>query len=83
MNIETQGHVKADGSIDLHLITPLPESEVKIVVWIEPLPPQSAFPIKEDLGWPLGFFERFVGCLADVDLEEPQDLPPEALDEFL
>ena len=32
MKIETIDHVNSDGSLDLHLVTNLPESEVKIIV---------------------------------------------------
>lgn len=70
MNIETLAQVKADGSIDLHLMTALPESEVKIVVYIEePLTSKQTHLTPTALGWPQGFFERFAGCLADVDVE--------------
>ena len=70
MNIETLGHIKADGSIDLHLMTALPESEVRVMIYIEPLSEKQKIPTPEELGWPKGFFEHFAGCLADVDLEE-------------
>ena len=28
-------------------------------------------------GWPLGYWESVVGCLADDDWEPPSDLPPD------
>lgn len=63
-------------------MTALPESEVKIVVYIEePLTSKQTHLTPTALGWPQGFFERFAGCLSDVDLEEPDDLPPEPLED--
>lgn len=33
-------------------------------------------------GWPVGYFERTFGCLADQEFEAPADPPPEPLKEW-
>jgi hypothetical protein len=38
---------------------------------VTPPPPVDA------KGWPLGYWEKFAGCWADVEFESPVDPPPE------
>ena len=40
--------------------------------------PEAAAPTAVDAnGWPLGYWESVVGCLADDDWKPPSDLPPD------
>ncbi|MGE3728546.1 MAG: hypothetical protein AB7I41_23550 [Candidatus Sericytochromatia bacterium] len=74
MQIELQGHVKSDGSLDLHLETGLPESVVKVLIQIAPAKPIQT-PLNQ--GWPEGYFEELYGCMATDPLLEPEELPIE------
>ncbi|MCX6879693.1 MAG: hypothetical protein NTW21_38705 [Verrucomicrobia bacterium] len=39
-----------------------------------PPPPPLAVDAK---GWPVGYWEKFAGCWADLEFEAPDDPPPE------
>ena len=53
----------ADAMLDLRLSTGLPESDVEVVVVIQPTEALSA--------WPAGFFESTFGAFAEHPIERP------------
>jgi len=68
VTISAKGRVKDDGTLDLHVATGLPESDVEVLLVLEP----SAS--RED-GWPEGYFERTFGSLRDNPI--PYEPPPQ------
>ena len=83
--IETRSRVGADGVLRLNLPVNLPETEVDVVIVVQPLPerldgnghaPNGATGESKDeataKGWPPGFFEQTFGCCADDPLERPE-----------
>lgn len=76
MQIQLEKHVNPDGTIDLGQVkTGLPESNVRVVIIIDPHPAHPS--------WPVGFLDKYYGCLADVNLQEPDELPLEERDVIL
>src|SRR4051812_4592509 len=67
VNIKTKSRVNADGSLVLPLATGLPESEVDVLVVVDPVP---APPVASGHGgWLPASLEALYGCLADDPLE--------------
>ena len=58
VTIAAKGRVGRDGTLDLRVTTGLPETDVEVLLVLEPTP--SSKP-----GWPEGFFERTFGSLRD------------------
>jgi hypothetical protein len=63
VSISVKSRVKADGTLDLKVATGLPESEVEVLVVVQPLGAQE-----RENGWPAGFFAQTYGCLRDDPL---------------
>ena len=63
VSISVKSRVKADGTLDLNVATGLPESEVEVLVVVQPLGAQE-----RENGWPAGFFAQTYGCLRDDPL---------------
>jgi hypothetical protein len=55
-----RGHVKLDVKTDL------PSTEADVTVIVEPVKEDEAV---DEKGWPIGFFERFAGALADNPIQ--------------
>jgi hypothetical protein len=62
--IETLGHTGRDGILKLSLSTGLPDADVAVVVRVTPLAPVSGVDAN---GWPIGFFERVVGSMPELE----------------
>jgi hypothetical protein len=76
-----KGHVDSEGRLQMDLPT-LPElrdSEVDII--IVKRTPSTDEPVDAN-GWPIGFFDRTFGALADDPIERPEQLPLEVRDEI-
>lgn len=72
-SIKLTSHVGADGVLKLHIPLGLPDTELEVVVVLQPLAPASQRPAAEELGWPPGFFEETAGALqGDPLVREPQ-----------
>ena len=64
VTISARGRVKDDGILDLHVPTGLPESDVEVLLVLEPLLKNGqGAPIQG--GWPAGYFEGTFGSLRD------------------
>jgi hypothetical protein len=67
VSISVKSRVKPDGTLDLNIATGLPESDVEVLVVVQPLP------LEQHNGWPEGFIGRTFGCLRDDPItREPQ-----------
>jgi len=76
--IKLKTHVSNDGIIKLELPTALAGQDLEVLIVLQPLEETAV----DELGWPLGFFERTYGALADTPLERPPDLPLETRETF-
>ena len=54
--------LKPDGALDLHIATGLPESEVDVLVVVQPIGEAATL-------WPAGFFTETYGAFANSPLE--------------
>lgn len=62
--IETRGHTGNDGVLKLTVPTGLPDADVEVLVRVRPLSPPAG---TDANGWPLGFFDRVVGSMPDLE----------------
>ncbi len=73
ITVKTRTHIGSDGTLMVKVPTPLRETDVEVMVVVQPLPTSEALPAvgvtPESLGWPPGFFERTFGSLRDDTLE--------------
>ncbi len=67
--IQLKGHVQADGTLELRVITDLPESEVDVVVVVNPLHYEIEGMSPSERGWPPDYFDRTAGCLASDPIQ--------------
>jgi hypothetical protein len=62
--ITVKSHIGADGLLQLNVPTNMPDSDVEILLVLQPL--KQASPVNH---WPEGFFEKTFGCLSDDPIE--------------
>ena len=62
--IETREHTGSDGVLKLSLATGLLDADVTVVVQVRPLAAEGKV---DGNGWPVGFFERVVGSMPELD----------------
>lgn len=67
--IKLKGQVSADGQLTLNLPADLANQTVEVTVEVQ----TDDIP-RDALGWPIGFFERTYGALADDPIERPERL---------
>ena len=65
-----------DGVLKLEIPTGLSAREVEVVLVMQAAEP----PAVDENGWPIGFFDRTYGALADDPIERPPQLPLEERD---
>ena len=63
VTIPVKTRIQADGTLDLRLPTGLPESDVEVVVVIQPAVAPST--------WSEDFFDRTYGAFAEYPIERP------------
>ncbi len=66
ISVKTRTHIGPDGTLTLEVSTPLRETDVEVMVVLQPL--VASEPGPESLGWPPGFFDRTFGSLRDDPL---------------
>lgn len=76
--IKLRTHIGDDGILTLELPPSLNNRVVEVVVVVQAINDQAV----DALGWPIGFFDRTYGALADDPIERPQQLPLEMRDEL-
>ena len=69
--LKLRTHVGSDGVLKLEVPTGMNNRDIDVVVVMQAV---EATPV-DALGWPVGFFERTYGALADDPLERPADVP--------
>lgn len=70
--------IDSDGLLHLEMPAGSANTEVEIVlVW-----QQASVGNVDDNGWPIGFFDRTYGALADDPIERPEQLPLEEREEI-
>jgi len=75
VTISAKGRVKLDGTLDLHVTTGLSETDVEVLLVLEPLVIKHEQGSLKPGGWPDGYFESTFGSLRDNPIAyEP---PPE------
>ncbi len=79
-SISVKTRVKADGTVQVAVPTGLPESDVDVLLLIQPINGGSAKGLD---AWPEGFFEQTYGCMAEDPLPRIPDLPHEAREKLL
>lgn len=74
--IKVKARIGTDGILKLEVPTGLAEGDVEVVLVMHTDKPQSV----DDKGWPLEYFERTYGALADDPIERPPQPPLEDRD---
>jgi hypothetical protein len=59
--IQLKGRIRADGTLDVHVNTGLPESDAEVLVVVQPASTEKD---ERRLSWP-DFVEKFAGIFAD------------------
>jgi hypothetical protein len=74
VTISAKGRVKDDGTLDLHVATGLPETDVEVLLVLEPLVFKNDEAAR-GTGWPDHYFEKTFGSLRDnpIVYEPPPD----------
>ena len=74
-SIKLQVHIGPDGLLKLEMPAGMSNTDVEVLVVVQPLPSSPASskpnPTPEELGWPPGFFEQTEGALANDPIERP------------
>ncbi len=65
VTISARGRVKDDGTLDLHVMTGLPEADVEVLLVLERLVLKNEEAASKEGGWPEGYFEKAFGSLRD------------------
>lgn len=71
-------HVGEDGILKLNLQTGMVNRDLEVLVVLQPLEREAT----QNNGWPVGFFDRTYGALADDPIERPAELPLDQRDEI-
>jgi hypothetical protein len=66
VTIPMKTRINPDGTLDIHLATDLPESEVEVVVVVRPVAEVAGL-------WPADFFADTYGAFADSPLVRPSE----------
>lgn len=75
--LKLRTHVGSDGVLKLEVPTAMNNRDIDVVVVMQVV---EETPV-DALGWPVGFFDRTYGALADDPLERPAELPWDKRDE--
>ena len=69
--LKLKTHIGDDGVLKLELQTGAANRDIEVLIVLQPLESAAV----DALGWPVGFFERTYGALADDPIERPAELP--------
>lgn len=81
-SIALKTHVGSDGRLRLNIPTGLTDTDLEVIVIMQPVITKPATKPK-DLAWPPGFFEQTFGSFKDEPLERPEQGEYEQRDEVL
>jgi hypothetical protein len=65
VTISAKGRVKDDGTLDLHVTTGLRETDVEVLLVLEPLALENERMVPSEGGWPDGYFEKTFGSFQE------------------
>jgi hypothetical protein len=74
--MKVKARIGEDGILKLEVPTGLSAREVEVLLVMQAAEPQAV----DTNGWPIGFFDRTYGALADDPIERPPQLPLEERD---
>ena len=63
--VSAKGRVKDDDTLDRHVTTGLPETDVQVLLVLQPLVLKNEKLVSKEDGWPEGYFEKTFGSLRD------------------
>lgn len=72
--------VGEDGLVQLRLPAEMSNQEVELILVVQAQQQDDVISVDE-YGWPIGFFERTYGALADDPIERGEQLPVDVRDE--
>ena len=73
VSISVKSRLNPDGTLSLNVPTGLPETDVEVLVVVQPLGGAEREPGTEEDGWPAGFIAQTFGCLeADPLARRPE-----------
>ncbi len=82
VSFSAKARVKPDGSLQVAIPTGLPETDVDVLVVVQPV--GTGHEERPAVGrWPEGFFEKTFGCLAENPLVRGPQLLQEAREKLL
>lgn len=70
--------IDSDGFLHIQLPADSANTEIEFVLVWRNIPEEQV----DAKGWPIGFFERTYGSMADNPMDEIKQLPPEERDEI-
>jgi len=76
--IKLEAQVTDDGLLKLELPTGMANRKLEVLIVMHPVEE----PEVDKLGWPIGFFDRTYGALADDPIERPADFPLDVRDDI-
>lgn len=68
VSISVKTRVRPDGALRLEVPTGLPETDVEVLVMVQPVGAGKGPSPEATPSWPEGFFEETSGCLSDDPL---------------
>lgn len=67
---QLHAHTSPEGKLHLEIPTGIYDKAVKVTVTVNPMDEV----LRDELGWPIGFWERFGGAYPDAP-DDPEELP--------
>jgi hypothetical protein len=68
VSISVKARVRPDGALKLEVPTGLPETDVEVLIVVQPVAEGKDSRSETARSWPEGFFEETSGCLSDDPL---------------
>ena len=78
--MKVKARIGENGILKLEVPTGLSAREVEVVLVMQAAGPAAEPQAVDENGWPIGFFDRTYGVLADDPIERPPQLPLEERD---
>lgn len=67
-SIKLRSHVGEDGILHLDVSVGITDTELEVIVTVQPVTPAAEVDTPQGKGWPPGFFEDTFGCFKDDPL---------------
>jgi hypothetical protein len=66
-SIKLLSHVGSDGILQLQVPTGLQDTDIEVMVIVQPVTPVGGVNTSEQRGWQVGFFEETFGSIPDLE----------------